>query len=148
MCVATVVLGVVLLSGGVPEEESSFSASLSYAELISYGLINGYSTNVLVHKGFAAGSLTEADALDDVDRNMAFAKVLQRYANSLKRASAKEDKGMRTLIANMCEVATYVERQTGTLKDWINNPESKSAKALYDAYCDKVEKKVELMLAR
>jgi len=147
-CVATVFVGGALLFGWAPGEESSYKASLSYSELISYGLINGYSTNVLVQTAFGGGCLTKADALEALKRNLAFVKVLERYAHSLKRASPNEDEGMKKLIADMCEVTTYLEQQTESLKDWIADPESKSARLLYQGYSTKLEKSIEAMLTR
>ena len=140
------VLGLTLLSGWGLAEERSEMADLAYSELISYGMINAYSTNILVQVGFERGSLGKQEAVEAVERNSAFVKVLQRYAHSLKRSSATKDEEMKKLIASMSEVSTYLEQQTQSLKDWIADPESKSAKALYDGYCDKLEKKIELML--
>ena len=145
-CLAMTVFALILSGGWAPAEERSELADLSYSELISYGIINAYSTNLLVKTGFEAGSLTKADALDAVERNSAFVKVLERYAHSLKRSSVKREEGMKKLIADMCEVSTYLEQQTESLKDWIGDPKSKSARRLYDGYCDKLEKKIELML--
>ncbi len=147
-CLATVfVLGVVLF-GWAPGEESSYKASLSYSELISYGLVNAYSTNVLVQTAFDGKCVTKADALDAVKRNLAFVKVLERYAQSLKRGSTNQDEGMKKLVVDMCEVTTYLERQTESLKEWIAEPESKSSKILYQGYSTKVEKSIETMLTK
>ncbi len=146
--VATIVLGGVLLFGWTPGEESSYRAGLSYSELISYGMINAYSTNVLVRSSFEGKCLTESDALDSVKRNLAFVKVLERYAHSLKRGSANEGEGMKKLVAAMCEVTTYLELQTASLKDLIRNPESKSTRILYEQHSAKVEKGIEAMLTR
>jgi len=148
MGLATVVLVGMLVWGGAAPEESSSRMTLSFTELIGYGMINAYSTNVLVRKGLAGKCLTEEDAFENVERNLAFAKVLQRYALSLKRSSTNEDEEMKKLIARICEAATYLERQTASLKDWLNEPESKSARMLFEDYSEKVEKKIELMLAK
>lgn len=147
-CLATVVVGGMLLCGSAPGDESSYRAKLSYSELIGYGLVSTYSTNVLVESAFAGGCLTKAEALVAVERNLAFVKVLERYTLSLKRGSAKEDEGMKKLIGDMCDVTTYLEQQTKSLKDWIDNPGSKSAKMAYERYSSKVEERMELMLGR
>ncbi len=139
-------LGCALVTGGAAAEERSEVADLSYSELISYGIINAYSTNVLVQSGFEGGSLPRADALDAVERNAAFVKVLQRYAHSLKRSSASRDEGMKKLIADMSEVSTYLEQQTQSLKDVVADPKSQSARRLYRSYSDKLEKMIESML--
>jgi len=145
-CVVTGLLCVMVLTACARAEERSVPADLTYTELISYGIINAYSTNLLVQNGFQGGSLPKEDALDAVERNVAFVQVLQRYANSLKRTTATDDEGLKKLIGDMSEVATYLQRQTEALKDWVEDPKSKSAKRLYDRYCDKLEKKIELML--
>ncbi len=142
------VIGGLLLICGTASQESEFRAKLSHSELISYGMINAYSTNILIQKGFAGRCLLEVDAMENVERNQAFVKVLQEHAFSLKRISVKEDEGMRKMIGDMCEVTTYLERQTESLKDWIAEPKSESAKILYERYCDQVEKAVESMFKR
>ena len=147
-CVAMVVLGGVLLSSGKASEESSFRATLSYSELISYGAINAYSTNVLIQKGFATRCLMAEDALENLERNVAFVEVLKRYSLSLKRTSPNADKATRKLIGDLCDITTYLERQTDALKKWIADPESESSKILYEGYCERVEKAVESMLKR
>jgi len=139
-------LGMTLLTGGAFAEQTSDVADLAYSELITYGIVNAYSTNVLVQIGFQGGSLPKEEALEAVQRNGAFVKILQRHAHNLKRAAAKREEGMTKLVNDMCEIATYLEQQTQALKDWINDLESKSARGLYDSYCDKLEKKIELML--
>jgi hypothetical protein len=121
-------------------------ADLTYSELIGYGIINAYSTNVLIQLAFQGGALPKVDAQEALDRNMAFVRVLERYSFSLKRTTSTKDEGTKTLIAGMCDVSTYLTQQTQALKDWVADPESKSAKQLYDAYCDRLEKKIELML--
>jgi hypothetical protein len=143
---AMVVIGGVLLFCGKASQESSFRATLSHSELISYGMINAYSTNILIQKGFSGGCLNKVDAVENVERNQAFVKVLQKHALSLKRVSVKEDEAMRRMIRDVCEVTTYLERQTESLKEWINEPDSASAKILYEGYCDRVEKAVDSML--
>ncbi len=143
--VATIVVGGVLLFGWTSGEESSYKANLSYSELISYGMISAYSTNVLVRTSFEGKCLTESEALDSVKRNLAFVKVLERYSQSLKRGSASENEGMKKLVAAMCEVTTYLELQTDSLKDLIGNPESKSTRILYEQHSSKVEKGINSM---
>lgn len=145
---AMVVVGGVLLFCGKASQESSFRAALTHSELISYGMINAYSTNILIQKGFAGGCLNKVDAVENVERNQAFVKVLQRHALSLKRVSVKEDEALRKMVRDVCAVTTYLDRQTESLKDWINEPDSESAKILYENYCDRVEKAVDSMLKR
>jgi hypothetical protein len=147
--VACGVVGLVagmFLIGWVRAEERSAPADLSYTELISYGIINAYSTNILIQNGIEGGSLPKEDALDALRRNLAFAKVLYRYANSLKRSTSTEDEGLKKLIADMADVSTYLQQQTEALRDWVENPKSASARRLYQGYCDTVEKKIEAML--
>jgi len=150
-CLAMVAVGLLaqlLPFNSAPGEESPFRATLSYSELISYGMINAYSTNVLVQISFAGGCLTKEDALEAVERNLKFVRVLQRYAHSLRRASADESDPMKKLLADMCEVTTYLERQTESLRDWLSAPESKSARMLYEGHSNKVEEKMELMFQK
>ncbi len=145
MCILAVVFACALL-GARAEETRSELADLSYSELISYGVINAYSTNLLVRSGFEGGTLPKEDAVDAVERNFAFVKVLQRYSHSLKRSTTTRDEGMKKLISDLCEVSTLLQQQTQSLKDWIKDPKGKSAVRLYEDYCDKLEKKIELML--
>lgn len=143
---SAVLLGITLLSGLAFAEQASDAADLAYSELVTYGIVNAYSTNVLVQIAFQGGSLPKEEALDAAERNAAFVKVLQRYAQQLKRDTAKKEEGIKKLVNEMSEVSTYLEQQTQALKDWIEAPDSKSAKGLYDTYCEKLEKKIELML--
>lgn len=147
-CLMTVFVGGVLICQFATGEETSYRAKLSYSELLSYGMISAYSTNVLVQIGFGGRALTKTDALDAVERNLAFVKVLQRYTYNLRRSLVNEGEGMKKMIADMCDVSTYLEEQTVWLKNWINDPESKSAKLLYDGYRGKVEKLIEEMLKK
>jgi allophanate hydrolase subunit 2 len=145
-CLAAIVVGGAVLCGFAPGETDSYRASLAYSELISYGIVNAYSTNVLAQIGFRGGCLTKEDGLDAVERNLAFVKVLERYAHGLKRVSTNEDEGAKKLTSAMCEALTYLEQQTQALKEWILDPKSDSARLLYEKYTEKAEKKIESML--
>jgi hypothetical protein len=143
---AVVGIGGLLVVGVVPAQEDSELAELAYSELISHGIISAYSTNVLVRQAFAGRCLGKEDALEAVERNSGFVKVLQRYAHSLRRSTKIKDEGMKRLVAEMCDVTGHLKFQTDSLKDWIENPESGTAKGLYERYTDKLEKMIESML--
>lgn len=137
---------VMLVVWWAPAEERSVAADLSYAELVSMGIINAYSTNVLVKQSFESGSLSKPDAEDAVRRNTAFVNVLDRYAQSLKRSIVTEDAGMKKWVQDMADVSTYLKQQTLVLQDWVSDPGSGSAKRLFDSYSEKVEARIEMML--
>lgn len=137
---------VMLVAWWAPAEERSMAADLSYAELVSMGIINAYSTNVLVKQSFESGSLSKADAEDAVRRNTAFVNVLDRYAQSLKRSIVTEDAGMKKWVQDMADVSTYLKQQTAALRDWVGNPGSGSAKRLFESYSEKLEARIEMML--
>jgi len=143
---ASVVVCVMMVAWLAPAEERSVAADLSYAELVSLGIINAYSTNVLVQQGFEGGSFSKADAEDAVRRNLAFVNVLDRYAQSLKRSTSTDDPGMKKWIEDMAGVATYLKQQTLALEDWLSDSSSASAKRLFVGYSDKVEARIETML--
>lgn len=135
-----------LVGGWALAEQRSATADLSYAELVSMGIINAYSTNVLVKQSLESGSLSKADAEDAVRRNTAFVNVLDRYAQSLKRSTATDDAGMKKWVQDMADVSTYLKQQTLALENWVTDPRSGSAKRLFESYSEKVEARIETML--
>lgn len=139
-------LCVMLVVSWAPAEDRSVAADLSYAELVSMGIINAYSTNVLVKQSLEGGSLSKADAEDAVRRNTAFVNVLDRYAQSLKRSTSTDDAGMKKWVQDMADVSTYLKQQTLALESWVDNVGSGSAKRLFESYSEKVEARIELML--
>jgi hypothetical protein len=112
------------------DEATITSGQIVVVHLVTNGLVNLYSTNQLIVESYGNGGIAKKAAIDAVERNREFLKVLTKYAMDVKRQSARGDDKTVIFLGKVAETCTVLDLHLNAIEEYISKNDKASVNQL------------------